>query len=246
VVAGLVGGLLGLAVSRAYSPRYEAYAGLGVSLDYGRTPPLELIVEDRVLHRVASLLLSSQLLEQVRADLLATHGADGDWADAMALRRHLRLDTVLAEWRLTGISEDPIRAASIANAWAAASLRELDAASGHAWEAMRLQQAPVTIACSEMSTGAPLEFFWQCLAVGQGLDAGEVQQLQEEIRLSHGVLPIVSYESLTEARPPSQPVVWNRSLLVISGLLAGLVVGVLLAGLVAAPSGGRPSATAVG
>jgi len=240
VVAGLAGALLALAAATLVPPVYESYAELGVSLDYGRTPPLDLIVEDRVLGRVSSYLLSSEVLGAVRQDLMDRQGNQAEWTDLAALRRHVRLDAVLAQWRLTGISRDPQRAADIANAWAAESLKALEAASAHAWQALNLQRAPVTVACAEVSTGNSLDFFWQCLAVGGGLQPEEVVALQRHVQLSHGILPIVSYAPLSQARPPERPVLWRRSTLVASGTLAGLLVGVLVAGLTA-PSRGRGS-----
>ena len=141
VLAGLAGALIGLLLSQTRPPQYESSAVMAVGIDYGRTAPLELIVEDRVLSQVAALITSDRTLTLLSETLRGDMGDDPAWSDPAELRRHVRLDRKLAEWHLAAISEDPRTASQVANAWMEVSLAELDEAMDHAWEAQRLQSA---------------------------------------------------------------------------------------------------------
>lgn len=233
--AGVVGAVLGLVVSLLLPPKFEASASVGVSIDYGRTPPLELIVEDRALNRAADVLTSIATVEKVSQALIERFGEDSAWSSPQDLQRTLRVDALLAEWKLVVSGGDPQTTADVANVWAEVGLQELEAATDHAWEALRIQSAPIVVACSELLVGAPVESFWQCLAAGPNLTEEQVSRLREEVRLSRGVLPILSFEPLEGAVPPRSPVVWGRSQLIVAGLLAGLLIGALLAGIGALP-----------
>ena len=130
-------------------------------------------------------------------------------------------------------------AALIANTWLDVSQSELDEAMDHAWQALRLQSSVIVLACSEMSEGASSDFFWECLATGPVLDEARVEVLRQELELSRGVAPIVSYGSVQAAVANSLPVVWDRAPLVAGGALAGMIVGAVLA--LAVPRRPRPS-----
>lgn len=229
-LAGILGGILALALSLMLRPVYEASASIGVSIDYGRIPPLALVVEDRVLRRAADLLTSTSTVERVRRTLVERFGEDPAWASSAELRRQMRVDAMLSEWKLVATGTDPELAAAIANAWAEVGLDELESASGHAWEAMRIQSAPIVVACAELVVGAPLETLWECLGAGPPLTPDAVSRLREEVRLSHGVLPILSFELAGWASQPTSPVVWNRTQLVVTGMVVGLMAGALAVG----------------
>lgn len=228
-VAGVAGGLLALAVSLLLRPRYEAFSSLNVSVNYGRTPPLELIVEDRALGRAEDLLVNPATVEKVHGALVDRFGENPAWSSSQDLRTSMRVDRMLAEWRLVVAGPDPEAAATVANIWAEVGLAELDAATDHGWAALQLQSAPIVVACAELLVGAPLESFWECLAAGPNLSPEKVARLREEVRLSHGVLPVLSFEPGGEATAPAMPIVWSRSQLIVSGMLAGLLAGCLVA-----------------
>lgn len=228
MLAGVLGATLAWAIAGLRPPVYESAAIVSVSLDYGRTPPLELIVEDRVLSRVSRLVRSDQTLGLVVDRLRGSYGEREAWSSISELRDHLRLDARLADWHFVGISSDPAEAALLAATWAEVGLAELEAASAHAWEALRIQSAPIIVACSELLVGSPLESYWNCLAAGPDLTAEEIERLREEVRLSRGVLPILAIESAEQATMPTTPVVYDRSLLIVAGLLAGLVLGAVV------------------
>lgn len=228
-LGGIAGALLAAIFAQTRPPVYEASAVLAVNLDYPRLVPLDLIVEDRLLNRVARVLTSDQTLDLVAAQLTGVFGESRAWSTRDELRRHLRLDTKLADWNLIGISEDPVEAAVLANTWAEVSLAVLDAAYDHAWAALALQEAPLVISCSELATGAPVSFFWECLTVGTRQSAEETEALRAELRLSRGVTPGLTYEAAEAAIVPGEPVVWSRGPLILSGMLLGLILGTVLA-----------------
>jgi hypothetical protein len=229
VAAGILGALVGLGLSRFLPARYESGAAIAISLDYGRTEPLELVVEDRALDRVWQLFTSDQTLQGALALLDDREGADPAWEDLEALREHTRLDARLSRWELIGIHRDPERAAAIASAWSEVALERLERAYAHAWNAVEIQGQPFDVNCLQLITGEPPEAIWECLALGPELTEAEIAALRREIEASHGVLPILQFEQVSTAQLPERPVARARGLLVLSGGGIGWVLGMMLA-----------------
>jgi capsular polysaccharide biosynthesis protein len=63
LLGAVIGAVFGSAFSLLVPPHYEAVAAFAVSIEYGRTKPLELVVEDRVLDRVWQLVHAPDILE---------------------------------------------------------------------------------------------------------------------------------------------------------------------------------------
>jgi uncharacterized protein involved in exopolysaccharide biosynthesis len=209
-------------------PRYEAAAAVAVSVDYTRTEPLELVVEDRALDRVWQLAVSDESIQQAAQQLGAKLGPGEAWASGESLRAHTRLDARLSRWEFIGIHRDPSLSAEIANAWMDTVVERLDEAYDHAWEAALLQGAVFDVTCLGSQDGNPEASLWECVAVGPEITPDQVQRLREEIEASHGILPIFSYEIVEWATPPTKAVLWPRGLLLLAGTMSGFLIGVLL------------------
>jgi hypothetical protein len=225
---GLIGALIGFVFSLAHPPRYQAEAVLGVTINYGITEPLELVVEDRVLNRVVALLKSNDTLERVLDRLPGEVRDHRGWARPVNLRESLRLDKRLAEWGLVVVDEDPQLAMEVAQQWATVSLQILDEAVEHAWKAAALLGGPFDVDCYPVEIEGAMGpvVTWRCQVTPLELDPDALEgALRTEIDLSHGVLPIISYELLREPRLPNEPIQWGRGLLMGAGAVVGLILG---------------------
>ncbi|MFV2044475.1 MAG: hypothetical protein ACC700_14730 [Anaerolineales bacterium] len=230
LLAGLAGGLAGLIFSIVRPPLYEADAVIAINIDYGRTKPLELIVEDRALDRVWQFLTSDEVLRAASEKLSAQSASSTAWESPESMREYVRLEARLSDWHFIAQNEDPETAAMIANAWTQAGIEGLDDAYAHAWAALSLQNGELEVFCFEQSQPMTSDSIANCLASGPSFDLEGLESLIEEIEASHGILPSLSYELMRSATPPDSPVVWNRGALVISGAFIGLLVaGVVLA-----------------
>jgi hypothetical protein len=226
---GLMGAVFGLLVSLLLRPRYEAKATMAVNIHYGVTEPLELVVEDRALNRVAAILQSDFVIQEAYDSLAADIRSQIGLNEATDLRRSLRLDRRLAEWDLVAIDQDPALAATFAQAWAEAALLVLDEAAEHAWRALALMaDNPLDVGCVPTSelVGDTEIIDWVCCVRPEDLDSENLSdELRKEIRLSRGLLPNISYELTREAQPPKDPVIWARGSFILSGTLIGLILG---------------------
>jgi hypothetical protein len=238
IAAFLVGSLLGLLFSLVTPPIYQSTAAIAINIDYGRTQPLELIVEDRALDRVWQFLVSDEMLVLTRERLQSSEGPDEAWESLGALRSHARLEQRLSRWELHGIHRDPPQAAAIANAWAAISLERLQEAQAHAWKAVQLQGAPFLVQCFALhSEGVAPDALWECVASGPELTSEAVDVLRAEVEASHGILPNLAYELTESAGVPEKPVLWSRGLPVLAGGIAGLAVAMIVSSKLRLPAG---------
>ena len=221
---GFLGALAGLVVSLVKTPQYQAHATLGVNINYGVTEPLALVVEDRTLSRIATVITSDstlmRVLDEIPEDLRQSRG----WSSPSDLDDVVSLDRRLAEWWLVAIDKDPLVAAEVSQKWAMVSLEVLDEAVEHAWRAVEILDGSFVVECE-----SNIVDIWECQAFPIEVSSeGLEEKLQIELDQSRGVLPNVSYELLSSARPPQNPVLWSRGLLVLSGTIAGLIVGVAI------------------
>jgi len=225
---GLLGALAGYIFSLLRPPLYQAEVVLGININYGVTEPLELVVEDRALNRVAAIIESDSTLVRVLSQLPEPLWLERGWSEPADLRKSLRLDRRLAEWELVAIDQDPEVAAIMSQAWAEAVLFVLDEASEHAWRAVALMgENPFLVACVKVPApeGSLDPFIWDCAIEPVDLDPNALAgALRTELALSHGLLPNISYEVLRDVNVPSKPVVWARGPLILSGAFAGLIV----------------------
>jgi hypothetical protein len=232
VLMGLLGALAGFLFSLGRPAVFEAQGVLGVSLDYGVAVPLELVVEDRVLSRVASLLTSDSVLAVVLDGLPKEILTTRHFSAPKDLRRSLRLDRRLGRWSLVAADQDPAVARDLAAAWTEAAANALDQALLHAIKAQALMAArPMLVECvlGAAADSAPGVKDWTCsVAPNDALPDALAQQLQSERQASRGVLPLTSFELLESPTLPTEPVLWSRGTLVFAGAGLGLLAGLIL------------------
>lgn len=224
----LGGALLGFVFSMLSPPKYVAEATLGVTINYGVTKPLELIVEDRALNRVSSMLNSDEILNAILEMLSDDMKQSRELDEASDLRELIRLEERLAEWGLTAVDRDPTVAADIAQLWADDAIAALDEAVSHSWRAVGLMKGSFDVQCESLR-GSNSKASWDCSVVPLDISRDALAgALQTELELSRGILPNLSYELLQSATPPAKPVVRNRGTLVLSGAALGLVLGMIV------------------
>lgn len=225
----LLGALGGFLFSLLHPPRYQAEALLGVSIHYGVTQPLALVVEDRALSRMATLVMADTTLEQVLEQLSSEVRNARGWERPSDMRPMLRLEQRLSEWALIAFDEDPKIASSVAQTWAEVTLEVFDEANEHAWRASELLVGSFIVECQEsMEQGKPMQV-WECVSYPLGVEAQALQEeLETEIELSRGMLPNISYELIRDAGVPTRPILWKRGWLVLAGTVMGFIVGCLL------------------
>jgi len=230
---GLLGALVGFFFSLMRPPLYQAEAVLAVNINYGVTEHLELVVEDRVLNRIAAIIEADDTLQQVLEQVPEAERSARGWTQPADLYSVVRLDQRLAEWSLVAIDQDPKVAAEVAGLWATVTLQVLDEAAEHAWKAVSLMgEEPFMVDCVQVSTPGRVGevFIWECSTEPLTLDPDSLAgTLRTEIDRSRGMLPNISYELLRKPTVPENPVVWSRGRLVLAGAIAGLVVGFSLA-----------------
>jgi hypothetical protein len=225
----LLGALLGLLVSKLRPPIYEAEAILGMSINYGITEPLELVVEDRSLGRAEAFVLSNNVFEDIFSKIPEGTRAERDWITPLDLYQDIRLDRRLGEWGLVVKDEDPQVAADVSRLWAETTISHLDEAMQHAWRAAVLLGGEFDVECTYISGEDVTTEVWQCQVLPLEFDPITLEgELQTEVELSHGILPILSYELLRYPVVPTKPAVWGRGELILGGALAGLLLGFIL------------------
>jgi hypothetical protein len=227
LLAGVLGGLLGIGVASLSSPRYRATAVLTIGIDHARSQWLDEDADGLAMLKVQELLLSDDVLEGV----LKRTGppGDADHPEISALREDLRLLWADERWELSAASSDPQWAAATANAWAEVGLEELREAVGHAISAAELQSFFFRVFCRPGGWPAGAEQpLWVC---DEGDPSFETQGLPDdlvaEVEQSRGVIPPLTFALRSMASPPEAPETGARAVMAAAGLLAGLIVGTL-------------------
>jgi hypothetical protein len=224
IFMGVMGAIIGFGISLLLPARFEAAAAIAVSVDFGRTEDVDLVTEERVLDRVRQLMISDETFMQIRDELISEKGYSEEWDSLDKLRTNFRLDARLSRWEMIGIHSDPEMAALLANTWQKVNLERLDEAMDHAWEAQSLQGVKFNIGCVLLLTGEESDSLYQCVTVGPHVSQDVVEKLRYEINESHGIIPVIQYESIHEATPPAHPALWPRGLLVFLGGMMGFTI----------------------
>jgi hypothetical protein len=214
VVLMLLGALLGFVLNQARPPLYEAHAAIAISIDFTRSSDLEDYEEDYVIGIAGAVIASSQVREAVAAQMGLP---PAELADRVSFERSY------AVWTIRARDPSPQRAAELANLWAdqayqalGDSLEQAMLASRYAGQFDQLER------CLEPAPPA------LCRDLGQLQDHIEsIASLEREARLhSQGILPYTLFTLSERAVVPARPAVFDQGLMVLSGALIGLLLGV--------------------
>ena len=227
----VLGGLLGLGIASLQQPVYEASAMILVSVDHNRANVRDDITIYQAEDRVREVVLSDDTLRRALA-LLGTERVQGTFPTPASFRDNVRIAQHPAGFELLFYANDPALGADAANAWARASLAELEQAYIHAIQAAELQQALYEAHCflQVLEESADGRAEWVCTSGGRNIDVDTLpHELLEEAKASRGILPFFSFGFGREAVPAETAIAWSRSSLILGGLLSGLFLGSLLA-----------------
>ncbi len=225
----VVGGTIGFLISMAKAPKFQAVAMMDIGYDFSRMVPLNENYQRRSYFRVRDLILADDTLRGAVV-LLEEDNYFKSIDDLSELRSHLRLADYNDHWELSVLWEDPTDAAALANTWSESVVSELERALFHSWRVTQLQSDFYDLGCifdAEVYDGEPAGV-WVCQHEDEALDPDRlVKELIEEVQLSRGILPALSFSVLAKATPPEAPVLWERGTLIIASTVVGLIVGVI-------------------
>lgn len=226
---GLVGGLIAFFLSSILPKQYEATAVLGISVDYNIGPLVDLGSEDRALNPVANLVNSNTTLERALDNLPQQMRAEHGLVTPEDLRPKLILEKRRAHWWLIATDRDPEIAHVIAVAWAKTALDSLEEVIDHSWNALILlvEMLPEDCIGSDPETDVMSEVL--CKEMQSKVLSSEIgdplHEILQEVIISQGILPIITYEMLQWPILPEVPLVARRGVWVLIGAITGLLIG---------------------
>ncbi len=227
-VAGimLVGALIGLVLSFFLPPKYEATARLTTNLEVVTGTNVTEIMVDAQVDIVGTLVFHPDVVERVRQSL-ADEGMTYITTD---LIRKTKIERQLMSTIIKVRDTDAEVAALIATTWAEEAYGRLTEAYPHA---LALSQAKATQA---MLTGCIKDATKQALPFCQSLTEEKTEQLLSETKsiilqespLSLGLTGELNVSQYQAALIPDRPIAFQRSILILAGALAGLVLALIL------------------
>jgi uncharacterized protein involved in exopolysaccharide biosynthesis len=214
VLLTVLGGVAGWLFPISQPSIYEAEATLAVSIDFPPGGSMSQYEEDYTFGMTGALIASTAVMERV-AEQAQAEGLDvriDQFSTYLEIKRSI--------WGLRVRHTDPQIAAKLANIWAEEAYATLEQSRQHALQAQNLQGQENTLMGCLSSACA-------------GYTLTEVQaalltistQLANEQNASNGILPTLTFAFTEEALPPDQPVAFDRSKMILGGMLIGFVIG---------------------
>lgn len=234
VACGVAGALFGILFGRIFPPIYEAEAILGVSIQYAIAEPRELVLEDRILHRVAQVVMSDETFDGVLERISPEMRAQNEWVEAEDIRQVVHLERRLTDWKLVASHPMPEVAQQVASIWMDVAFEALMEAQDHAWQAVALmggQSFELMCVRTQMAPDSGLLTGWDCTVEPINLNPQALAGLvRTELELSRGILPAIVIQKAREPDIPEEPVLRSRNLLILGGAVIGLVFGFWIVG----------------
>lgn len=227
-VAGfmLLGALIGLIFSLLLPPKYEAISKLTTNMQVVTDTNVTEIMLDSQVDMIGTLVFHPDVVERVKQNLAAQGFifTEDELIDKTKIERQLM--STLVKVRDT----DPQVAALIASAFTEEAFTRLNEAYPHALalsEAIT-SQAMVT-RCLQDTTKQDLPFC-QSLTVEKAEEIIRETEsvILQESPLSLGLTSELNISQYQPATIPDRPIAFQRSILILSGALAGLVFALLL------------------
>ena len=228
VLLTLWGGLVGWGIHRSRPPVYDAQVVLFATIDFSQFPEtaeLTLGEQDEIMWGAATVLLSTQVAEQVAAQAQGL-GIPVTTAD---LYNQATLERKQANWILTLRDSDAETAAVLANLWGTQGLAALEAAREQALNAQAVQQYLDSLQIC-LAGALPAD---QLPAACEGRSEDELfqeitetsDQLTKIYQGSQGLFPALLFELSQEASSPDVPTRYQQSSLIFAGALIGFLLG---------------------
>jgi len=240
ITIGLIlGGLAGWLYTRFQPPVYEATAAYDVSLDQQQIAArLNLGPEKLPLVSTAQNVYLAPVVDVfdapgVRARLVNDANAQGiKLQDEDVNGENFYLDRRGVRWFLSVRNTDPVAAAKLANLWLAAADPVIREAQAHTAQSrfLQLQRDAIQKCFSEMDFTRANQCAGTAFSAPSALEEylnSLEQQISSEAQAGRSIDPAITFVVGRQAEPPSQPILYNTSLIILAGSLIGLLVGIL-------------------
>jgi capsular polysaccharide biosynthesis protein len=230
-VVGVLGGIVGIAISGLYPAQYEAKASLLVAVDWGRSITTQDLTIYQSVDRVRALILADETLEKARNQMSSNQKLPEYVPSLEELRTKVRVSQTTSGFDVYVYADDPVFAADLANTWAEVSLEMFEEAILHAIRASELQKALYESYCSLRSLGEGDDqiVVWQCQSSNVEPDPESLPEtMLDEISKSKGIPPFLTFAWLQKAVISNHPILWNRGFQIIAGVLIGLLGSAML------------------
>ncbi len=232
VLAMVIGGLIGMLITRAHKPVYQSQAVITTAVDYAYTGHLEDFELDHLIMAVGDVIDSTA----VRKSVVESVFSEGVSASADEILNDMTLMRKGNNWLLTVRDSDPVTAQRTTLLWANEALDSLTALRTAATDAFRIQVAQFTLeeCLSRIVVVEPVS------SGCSNLELEELRQFlnssnQSDATITHRnsiLLSNLSFDLTKEPEVSASPVLFRQNLNVLAGALIGLIValGVLFRG----------------
>lgn len=226
----LIGALIGLIFSLFFPPKYEAISKLTVNLEIVTSAYISEQMVDSQVGTAGGLVFYPDVIEQVLESL----DAEGLTFTTRGIAQKTSIERQLMTTLIKVRDKDPQVAALIATKFAEKTFELLNKTYPHA---LALSEAKATQA---MLTNCIQDKAKQDLPFCQSLTVDKTEQLMKETELvilresplSLGLTSAMNISHYQPAIVPDRPIAFTRSVLILAGALAGLVIALLLGELV--------------
>lgn len=222
VTFALLGAFLGFLFTLVNPAIYEAHSVLIVGNDYSSIDPSAWTdtKSDSVINKSSLIINSKDVQEQIIADFKAKGVVVTPDAFSIAKR--------ISKWDLVVQNSDPKVAADVANAWLDLSYNVLVEARQHSINALAIsEKLNILTNCSKEPQ---INSFCAGITNEPQLSSqitDLIKALDTEEKSSKSISVILTFEKGNYAVVPTQPVVFNRNMLVLIGCIMGLIIGSL-------------------
>lgn len=220
-ILAIAGGLIGWLISLTKPPMYEARASMMILLDANKWNKVSGYQSD-ILPSNINALISPQVLG---TGLIAEYGEScGDLAGV-----EMQIERRESQWSLVVRCPDAQGAADLVNGWAETALSVLAEAYDHSLNVEALAiNLNILIACKD-DPDAGICGEISDLDSLQGRILSLRDELEQERQASRGINPGLSFRIESYATIPAKPASNDPGALILAGMVAGLIIGILVA-----------------
>lgn len=223
----IIGGLLGLLISRTKAPIYESSAIFSVTIDYTQTGALTDIQEDQAMRGVGSVIFSDQVISRTLTQIKNESQKDLSQSDFL---KNSFLDREEFRWTLRYRDPDPQNAKIVVNAWAKSANSIIQEGLIHSLTSKALlDNLDEMKICLQELPNDNLDRFCANKDIETLISSisGISVQIQEEKVASLGLFNSLSVFLVNEGAASQTAVLGQRNLLVTSGALIGFILSTI-------------------
>jgi predicted regulator of amino acid metabolism with ACT domain len=224
----ILGGGVGLFITRLQPPIYESSATISTALDYAFLSRLDDWEEDQIFQSVGDIIVSTSVLDKV----IETATADGTPLTQAEIAANFSADRQDTRWVIRVRNANPQLAQKWAQLWsqeaisALSNLHKNTVVSVTVQSSLNslvncLQDKVVADASSALCPNEDSSTVTDQIATLA--NDPELKPIWNSLALSH-----TSFELTNDANLPSAPVLFGRNICVLTGALIGLLLGVVL------------------